>query len=243
MKKIPTRRKFTLYGERKKYPMVPFILRSCGNVVRLLGESPRILLTRRAYGSMFHIVDIASEEVGWLGTAVREGNTFVIDEIFLFKQKVHATETDISTDGLAEVGHQLLSSRPDGMEVCDNLRFWGHSHVHMGTTASGPDEMQMHKLRESEHPWFIRGIFNKDGRAEFTIFFYDSGIRIDDVQWSIVEEVDDGLREGIKAEIAKKVVSQPIVPAHVFVSGPEGSGFGELLGEIPALGMGGHPDD
>jgi hypothetical protein len=58
------------------------------------------------------------------------------------------------------------------------------SHVRMGTSPSGQDDTQMEDFSK-DVDWFIRGIFNKDGRAEFSIWFYKQGIAYNDVQWCI----------------------------------------------------------
>ena len=130
---------------------------------------PKIVIAREAYAKMWLYVDIASEEVGWMGTAEKtaDGN-FFISKVWLLKQQVTSVETEMSTEGLSELATELLSRGDEGMQDWDNLRFWGHSHVRMGTSPSGTDERTMRMLEEAQHPWFIRGILNKLGRIEFT---------------------------------------------------------------------------
>lgn len=174
--------------------------------VELLADLPSVLVSRAAYNRMWHFVDIADKEVGWLGTVSRlPGGDFLVEEVFLFKQQVAAATCEISADGLAEFATELLSSRPDGMEVINRLCFWGHSHVNMGTSPSGQDESQMSTFRESGHPFFVRGILNKQGRMEFTIFLYESGVKIVDAEWAIHEPVDESIRTEIEAEFKAKV--------------------------------------
>jgi hypothetical protein len=188
-----------------------FCQHAFGNKVETLAVLPRVLVSRAAYNRMWHIVDIADKEVGWLGTVQKIKQDFLIEEVFLFKQEVASTTCEISAEGLAEVAMELMSSRPDGMDVCNRLCFWGHSHVNMGTSPSGQDESQMQTFRESGHSFFIRGIFNKNGRMEFTIFLYESGVKIVDTEWTIYEPVDDSLRAEIEAEFKAKV-SEKIYP-------------------------------
>lgn len=173
--------------------------------VELVEDMPRVLISRAAYNAMWHYVDIASQEVGWLGTCLRQDKDFLIEEVFLFKQEVSSVSTEITADGLAEMAQELISSRPDGVEVCNNLRFWGHSHVNMGTSPSGQDDSQMDVFKESGHPFFVRAILNKQGRMEFTIYLYESGVKIVDAEWQIHEPADQNLRSGIEAEFKTKV--------------------------------------
>ena len=167
---------------------------------------PKIFLTRDAYNRMYHLVDLSSKEISWLGTVEEINNKdFLIKEIFLFKQEVTHTTTEIGTEGLTEVATEIMNSRPDGVDIVNSLRFWGHSHVNMGTSPSHQDESQMSLFEENGCEYFIRGILNKNGRMEFTIYLYDRGIRIVDLEWAIHEEVDDSLRSEIEDEIKDKV--------------------------------------
>ncbi len=180
--------------------------------IELLTELPRVYVSRAAYNRMRYIVELADKEIGWLGTCERIGSDFLIKEVFLFKQEVAAATCEITPEGLAEVATEILSSRKDGMEVVNSIQFWGHSHVSMGTSPSWQDETQMEVFRESEHPWFIRGILNKLGRMEFTIFLYESGVKIVDPEWSIWEPEEEALRLEIEAEIKVKVSEKTYQP-------------------------------
>lgn len=208
---------------------LPFVRHAFTKTVELLGGLPKVLVTRQAYDRMLAIVDIADKEVGWLGTVTRLGNDFLIEEIFLFRQEVSAVTTEISPDGLAEVATEILESRPtDGVEVLNNLRLWGHSHVRMGTSPSGQDNAQMAEFRSAGHPWFIRGILNKEGRMEFTIYLYDAGVKVVDAEWSLYEPVDDAVRGEIEKQFREKVTElRPTVP--VGFGGASHSPFGSLL--------------
>lgn len=184
----------------------PFVPHGFERKVELLGALPRVLVTRAAYSRMWHYVDIADKEVGWLGTAERlPTGDFLIGEVFLLKQEVHATTTEISAEGVAEFAQELIETRKDGVEVANSIRFWGHSHVRMGTSPSGQDESQMQLFKENDCPWFIRGILNKNGRMEFTIFMWDVGIKIVDAQWALYEPVSTKERSEVEAEFKAKV--------------------------------------
>ncbi len=147
---------------------------------------PTIIISREAYTKMWLYVDIAPEEVGWVGTAKQLPNgDFSIEKVWLLKQHVTGVETTLTLDGWADMATELLSRDEEGLEDWDNLRFWGHSHVRMGTSPSGRDQRSMEELEESQHPWFIRGIFNKLGRIEFTVYLYDKGIVFEDAPWTV----------------------------------------------------------
>lgn len=192
-----------------------FLPHAFENRVSLTRGLPRVLLTRDAYEDMFCLVVECGKEVGWVGTVERVGRDYLIKEIFLLDQESHATTCEITADGLAEWASNVLSQRPDGMEVVNSIRFWGHSHVNMGTSPSGQDEQQMRIFSESCDDFFIRGILNKAGRMEFTLYIFSIGIEIRDVEWQLHEPASDARRLKWTAEIRTKV-REKIYPVQDF---------------------------
>lgn len=182
-----------------------FVPHSFSSEVRLLPRRgptrlPKIILSQQAYAQMCVYVEESDEEVGWLGTAIRrENGDIAIEKVFLFKQTVSPTETEISTEGIAELAAEFIGSGEAGMEDWNNMRFWGHSHVRMGTSPSPTDENTMVRSSQSSGPllcfqdtdydFAVRGIFNKFGRAQFSIFLYSERLRIDDAEWTLADKV------------------------------------------------------
>jgi hypothetical protein len=212
-----------LWGGAKKFAPHEFASR-----VELAGGLPRVLVSREAYEDMYCLVDFVDKEVGWLGSVERLGNDFLVKEVFLFDQETHATTCEITPDGMAEFAMALMSSRPDGMEVANSIRFWGHSHVNMGTSPSGQDESQLRELAASCGDFFVRGIMNKNGRMEWTIVLASIGVVIHDAVWELYEPAaDEARRQRWQAEIAAKV-REKVIPQVVFSGQPgyTGAGFG-----------------
>ena len=189
-----------------------FLPHAFENRLKLTTGLPKVLLSRDAYEDMFILVDELSKEIGWIGSVKRVGRDFLIEEIFLLDQESHSSTCEITTDGLAEWAAEVLSSREDGMEVINSVRFWGHSHVHMGTSPSGQDDSQMEVFSESCDDFFIRGILNKAGRMEFTIYLYEIGVEIHDVQWELWEPADESRRARWQELLAEKVREKLVAP-------------------------------
>lgn len=188
----------------------------------LLCAAPRILVSREAYQRMSLYVELANEEIGWLGTVRDEGMDFFIEEVFLIEQQCGAVTTQITPGGLADFATRLLATREDGEQLLNRLRFWGHSHVTMGTSPSGQDEEQMRLFDHGGNPWFIRGILNKLGRMEFTLFFFRGALKITDVPWQLYDPADPLLRLEIATEIREKVRPLPEPPVVVTRSNGRG---------------------
>jgi hypothetical protein len=171
-------------------PDSPFQPHQFSPRANLLNKSPRVLISPEAYKHMFLYVEIANKEVGWLGTVSKlPTGDFLIDETFLLEQEVTSTETLLSTEGQNKLVIELMEKGDAGIEQTNRLRFWGHSHVRMGTSPSGTDESTMMRFAGEGMPWYVRGIFNKRGRAEFTVYFYEMGFRICDAPWAVYDPI------------------------------------------------------
>src|SRR3989344_5541461 len=204
-----------VYNDPK--PARLFMPHSFANQVEFIdGGPPMVYMTRDAFSRMWHFVDIADEEVGWLGTVrqTRYGN-FLIEEVFLLEQEVSAAQTEISEDGIAKLAQELIETRPDGVDVANSIHFWGHSHVRMGTSPSGQDETQMRHFQQNDCPWFVRGILNKLGRMQFDIFLWDAGVKITDAPWAIYDEfVDQSRRAEMGADFKAKGAARSYASYH-----------------------------
>jgi hypothetical protein len=168
-------------------------------------ETPRILIAPQAYGDMIAIGSWSgSDEVGWMGAVQQIEHGFLISEIFMVAQKVSGSSTRITEDGLC----QLIMEKP---ELNEKLLFWGHVHPSNSTSPSGQDEEQMEEFKHNA--WFIRGIFGRDGRAEFTFFDYRSGVRFNDCPWQLFVSVDperkEYWRERVETLVTKEYYSPP----------------------------------
>lgn len=153
---------------------------------------PRVAITSEALTKMYIYVDQCSDEIGWLGTVqeLDSGVHFIIDDVHLFKQEVHATTTEITPEGLSEFAETLLAL-PNGVEVWNSIKMWGHSHVNMGVTPSSQDDKQMNEFADIGHDYFIRLICNKKGDMKLDFYNYKLGVAFHDIPWEIYESDED----------------------------------------------------
>jgi hypothetical protein len=186
---------------------------------------PRVYISKQAYADMWFMVDEVSDEVGWLGTVRQDGFlNFYIEEVFLVAQEVTATTTELDETGIAKLVEELLV-RPDGNQLLDSLRFWGHSHVRMDVLPSGRDNDQMEPFKANGCDYFIRGIFNKLGKAKFDIFYFKEGITFTDVPWTLVEVDDPGRKKHWQEEIKSKVKKPVYAAPQPYIAGPYGGNW------------------
>lgn len=173
----------------QREPDAPLRPKSFNPRAEMLSFSPKVLITPEAYMRIQLYVEIGRLEVGWLGTATQLPNgNFLIDQTFLLEQEVTGTETELSVDGQNKLVEELLGPGTDAaLDRVNRLRFWGHSHVRMGTSPSGTDESTMMRFANEGMPFYLRGIFNKLGRGEFTIYYYDRGYRVCDAPWAVYD--------------------------------------------------------
>lgn len=177
-----------------------------------------VVVELEAYKKMQCYIDICDKEVGWLGTAYKVGNEIRITDVFLFEQEVHATTCELTPGGIADFVTNLYNTidADEAMEISNNLTCWGHSHVRMGVSPSGQDDIQLRSFSSSGHEWFLRVIGNKFGEYEYTYIDYISGIEIKDLDWRI--EIPgltlDDIKQEIKSEINQKVRAKTYTPTY-----------------------------
>ena len=151
---------------------------------------PKIFVCRKAMNKMKEYIRQVDKEVGWLGTVVRENGNYIVEDVYLFKQEVHSTTTEITVEGLNEFAMDLLQQE-DGFDIWNKMKMWGHSHVNMSTSPSAQDNEQMKVFQDGNDDFFIRLIANKKGIFTFDIYDYMLGISYGDVDYGILENVQD----------------------------------------------------
>ena len=157
------------------------------NVKPLKGFAPKVYIYDEALSKMNEYINQSKLEIGWLGCAKRVEKDFVITDVFLFKQEVHSTTTEITTEGLSEFAIELIQQNEDvGMQIWNNLRVWGHSHVNMSTSPSGQDEKQIDVFMENDNDFFIRLIGNKKGDLRIDVYDFKTGVCYSELDYSVI---------------------------------------------------------
>ena len=169
---------------------------------------PKIIISKEAKNKMDTLIKKADGEIGWNGTVIRNGNVFTITDIYVYPQKVGATTV---TCDEKETG-DWLNTLPD--EVFNNLRFQAHSHVNMGVSPSGTDNVMFNKYLETldDDDFYIFMILNKKG--DYYIEMYDKTQNIIFYKKDIeicIEGVEEFWEEASK-QIKKEVPATPANP-------------------------------
>lgn len=144
---------------------------------------PQIIISADALAQMQVYTETCNDEIGWLGTVTPIQGGYFIQDVYLFEQEVHATTTEITPEGLQKFAEELLQQE-DGMEIWNNLRMWGHSHVNMPVNPSAQDDKQMNQFAQTGQDFFIRIITNKKGELRVDVYNYKEGIQYLDVPWT-----------------------------------------------------------
>jgi hypothetical protein len=198
--------------KKRKNKMIQFVKTTAKHEIKNIVEPPKIFMSELAHDQISAYVDIAEGEVSWLGEVLsyEKENIKFIKQCFLLDQECGPATTDISEKGLAELAGELLKLK-GGMEICNNLLFWGHSHVNMGVSPSSTDDTQMKEFKESGKPFFLRGIFNKRGEVHFDYYDYTANIVYFNVGFEIYRKSKVEVEE-IKKEFEKKVKVKVYTP-------------------------------
>lgn len=170
----------------------------------------KIFIVSEALETMRQYVKLCPYEIGWFGTVLVEKDIMVIDKVFLFEQEVSSTETDINSEAIAKFVEDLFENEniDNPADIVNRMRVWGHSHVDMGTTPSGQDNKTMEEMgenvKDTNLPFMVRIIATKNSELKIDIWYYDIGIRINNVNWEVYYPVKIDT-DAITEEISKKV--------------------------------------
>ena len=156
---------------------------------------PDVKISFRAATDMWILTDLVDTEVGWLTTArmVKNGanRTIHVDDVYLFRQQVHSTTTELTAQGLAELGAKLIeedqaANIPPDQWRANNLRGYFHSHVNMDVSPSQQDNDQTLEFRDKYGaPWVLRGIVNKKRKMKLDLYWFEMDMVINDIDWEV----------------------------------------------------------
>ncbi len=148
----------------------------------LQAKIPKIFISTNALIKMELFTENCTDEIGWLGTAYKKDNNYYIEDVMLFEQDVSTTTTEITPEGLLTFGEQLLEEK-NGIEIWNNIKVWGHSHIKMSVTPSTQDDNQMEVFGDNNSDWFIRIITNQKGDIKIDLYDYEIGIIYTNIKW------------------------------------------------------------
>lgn len=175
--------------------------------IKLINENAyNVFILPQARTKMELYCALCEKEIGWLGFVKRyEDNSFLIEDVVLLKQEVHATTTEIDPTALLEFwGQTPVEKQPD-------IKLWGHSHVNMSPSPSGQDDSQMSYFSDG-NPWFIRLITNKKGDINITIYDYANGYEIHSEELYTYDPNRLELKKAIMEEMKDKVTEKTYTP-------------------------------
>lgn len=198
----------------KKRVRATFSAQATSPTVTPLRGMPTVYYSPKAWVKIQLAIQECANEVGWLGTVATLPNGYLIEDIYVPKQTVSATETDIDEDAMADLAMQLMDQGIDP----STLIYWGHSHVNMGVTPSGQDEDQLAEFLQ-HCPLFIRGIYNKKGAAKVDIFDANTGLIYQSVPRTVHYEIDaeekQQFLDGLKTNVNTRTWARPLPRAGV----------------------------
>jgi hypothetical protein len=169
------------------------------------GSYPTVLMTLHAKRKMDLIINSVSTEIGWLGFVERlDDSEYLVTDVIIPKQEVNGGTCEITEEGLVEMANTILDGE-NGVEKMNQLRLWGHSHNHMGTSPSGQDNDQMKIFTKNIGDFFIRLIANKKGEYNFTIFEYDRNLLTEEAPCETVTDEDEALAAEVKETVKTNV--------------------------------------
>jgi len=167
-----------------------------------------VIMPLRVYHKLFTYVSLVTEEISGLGKIERVGNTLIITDVFLFKQRNSAASTILDNDDLANAQYEIIQRGEDP----SNLKLWWHSHNTMGTTWSGTDDRCCAEFDNGEY--LLSLVVNQDRDMRCRIDIYQPfKLTIDGISvqvQDILKQEEDSLIDECQKEILEKVEAKTI---------------------------------
>lgn len=182
------------------------------NKYRLIIPLP-VYLRLRAY---VEAVDYEISGLGMLTTNEHEyGADFILDEIFLIKQKCSAAETTIAPEGIALLIDELLTTKKD----TGHLKLWWHSHGKMDVFWSNVDVLTIKNLTQGKG-WMLSLVGNIQGELLARLDVYQTHWMTElNVEVKVHFPIDEVLAEQVRVEVTDKVTEIIFKPKRLWQGG------------------------
>jgi hypothetical protein len=179
-----------------------------------------VLLDVAVFQKLKHWVEMATGEVSGLGTVSevkdKAGNVvqYIIDNIFLLKQRCSSADTVLDD---ASVGEFLYQMQQKGEDL-SCIKLWWHSHGDLNTFWSTTDEENIQRLSNSSS--MISLVTNHAGKILTRIdIFKPFHVTVDEVRTDIHLAEEEGLHEFCAKEFVEKVEEAhtfaPMIPSNI----------------------------
>lgn len=162
-------------------------------VTVLKDKEPKVFITKNALDKIETFCAECDKEIGWLATACKSKQNYVIKDCFLFKQEVASTTCELTEEGLNDFAQEIIKTEK-GVEIWNEIKCWGHSHVNMNVLPSGQDEKQFENLAKNQDDFFIRIIANKKNKISISIIDFEEGLRYDELDYTVMFDLETNNR-------------------------------------------------
>ena len=194
-------------------------------------SKPTVRFSQKVHQQMFALTKACGIEISAMGIVATEeqkqeaGVTedYYVLELFVIDQECTGVTTDLDDDAFIDLMMELREKGIKAEQVC----FWWHSHVDMGTSHSGTDEAQIERFDFDEV--CISAITNKKGDLNLRIDMFKPFRYTFEKCPYVVDEIDM-LPDGWAEEMVKKhVTTRKVVPERLNIKKKKG-GFNSYTG-------------
>ena len=177
-------------------------------------SKPTVRFSQKVHQQMFALTDACGIEISAMGIIATEDQKreagvtedYYVLELFVIDQECTGVTTDLDDDAFIDLVMELREKGIKSEQVC----FWWHSHVNMGTGHSGTDEAQIERFDFDEV--CISAITNKKGDLNLRIDMFKP-FRYTFEKCPYVVDQIDMLPDGWAEEMVEKhVTTKKVVP-------------------------------
>jgi len=183
------------------------------SVVQLMRELPALCFTPPAWLKLQLVADLAPGEVGGFGILEVGEHRMTVQDVLLPTQICSAVSTELDPAGIAS----LLAELVDDGEDVGLLRLWWHSHSD-GTAFMSHKDRKTLSEAFPQADFMVGLVINRKGETFASLYCYRPLALVAEPLEVILSGPDGrDLREDVRAEVARKVLTTaaPVVEAEV----------------------------
>lgn len=165
-------------------------------------RKPRIFFTRQAYFEMMEYCRQAEGEVTGFGTVVEDGDTLLVEEVFIVPQS--ATSAGVQVDGKALLDFMTWANEVGRPELVHTSKLWWHSHAKFDVFRSKTDNDTIDMLLGLQ-PYVLAVVGNRRSEYECSLHYKAPRVSFTNLRIEKQDYNPDTIRAYVAQEIKDKV--------------------------------------
>jgi len=160
----------------------------------------QVIFKEKAIKKIEYFTQLAPGEISGLGKVEKQGDKFIIEDVYLLKQTNSAAYTELDSEAINDFLIDMMSKGED----LSKIKLWWHTHANFSVFWSGTDKDTIDKF--ANESYFISLVTNKAGDYKIRFDFHaPDRLTFDDIPHVVDFTDDNDLKRQCEEEFNQKV--------------------------------------